>query len=298
MRHRHATWIMVSLAAACAPALWAQSPPEGPDGTPPAGDAAGAPTAMDRRHWLERWLFNADERTRRALARFEAGDAEGAVEPLDTALRLLREEPLAWYNAGAARLEAGRGDAEPLLSAAAERGPEVLAPLAHYNLGNARLAENDFQGAIEAYRQALRHDGELYDAKFNLELAQRRLEEQQEQQQEQQSEQQSEPPSEPQQEQPSEQQPDSQLQDSQQPEDPRTQDSQPDRQDPPPEPKPDEAPRQRPQESPLPQFRDLPDMTAEEAAAILEAIENMERAERRQEALEAAAQNRRAKKDW
>ena len=44
--------------------------------------------------------------------------------------------------------------------------------------------------------------------------------------------------------------------------------------------------------------RYLPDMNAEEAAAILEAIENMEREQRRQEALEAARQNAGGKKDW
>ena len=39
-------------------------------------------------------------------------------------------------------------------------------------------------------------------------------------------------------------------------------------------------------------------MTAEEAAAILEAIENMEREQRRRDALEAARKNTRGKKDW
>ena len=40
-------------------------------------------------------------------------------------------------------------------------------------------------------------------------------------------------------------------------------------------------------------------MTAEEAAAILEAIENLEREQRREQALEAAAAARKSgKKDW
>ncbi len=52
------------------------------------------------------------------------------------------------------------------------------------------------------------------------------------------------------------------------------------------------------QESPLPQFRDLPDMSAEEAAAILEATLNMEREQRRRKALQSASQHRRGKKDW
>jgi len=39
-------------------------------------------------------------------------------------------------------------------------------------------------------------------------------------------------------------------------------------------------------------------MTAEEAAAILEAIENLEREQRRQRALEAARESAGRKKDW
>ena len=39
-------------------------------------------------------------------------------------------------------------------------------------------------------------------------------------------------------------------------------------------------------------------MTAEEAAAILEAVENLEREQRREEALEAMRKSARGKKDW
>ncbi len=280
MRSPYATWILISLAVACASALWAQ------------GETGGTTPATDWPVWLERWLFNADERTRSALASVEAGDAEGAVEPLETALRLEREHPAAQYNAGAARLGAGRSDAQSLLAAAAESDSETLATLARYNLGNARLADREFQGAIEAYQQALRLDPALEDAKFNLELARRRLEEQQEQQQD--PPPQDQPQQEPQQQDPKPQ--DSQPQDQPQPE-PQDQPPEPP-QEPQqePEPEPDQDPQQ--QESPLPQFRDLPDMTAEEAAAILEAIENMEREQRRQDAIEAARQSHRVKKDW
>jgi|GEM_PF-5195250 len=39
-------------------------------------------------------------------------------------------------------------------------------------------------------------------------------------------------------------------------------------------------------------------MSAQEAAAILEAVENLEREARRQEALEAARKQAKGKKDW
>ncbi len=252
---------LTALAALCVGALDAQT--------------AGA----DRSAWLERWLFNATERTERAVESLEAGDSGGALEPLETALRLAPARPVARYNAGAARLAASRGDAESLLESVAENGPEALAPLVHYNLGNARLAADDFEGAIAAYQQSLRLDPALEDAKFNLELASRRLQEQ--------------PQPEPQDQQDEDQQEQEQDRDRQE----QSQDRQ--QRDPSQEPEsqPPEEP-ERPQESPLPRFRDLPDMTAEEAAAILEAVENLERQARRQEALEAARKHGGGKKDW
>ncbi len=237
---------------------------------------ASTPAVAEWPPWLERWLFNTTELTERAIESFELGDAGAAVEPLETALRLAGDDPRVMYNAGAGRLGAGQGDAKSLLAAAAEADAGELAPLARYNLGNARLAGEDFSGAIEAYQQALRHDPTFQDAKYNLELARRRLEEQ-EQEQEQQQQQQQQP-----QEQQSQ---DQQRQDG--PPREQQQDTEQEQQD-----------REQQQESPLPQFRDLPDMSAEEAAAIIEAIENMEREERRRQALEAAGQHRPGKKDW
>ncbi len=283
MKHPYAAWIVATLAVLCPPAVDAQSP---------RSTDESRPTASDLPTWLERWLFNPEERTERAMASFEAGHAGDAVEPLETALRLKQGHPLAQYNAGAARLGAGKSDAESLLESAAESGSEALAPLAHYNLGNARLAANDFQGAITAYQQALRLDPALEDAKFNLELARRWLQEQpqepQDQQQQDPQDQQRQDPQDQQQQDPQDQQ-----QRDQQQQDQRQELQQQD-----PEPQPEENPQQRSQDRPLPQFRDLPDMTAEEAAAILEAIENLEREERRQEAIEAAKKHRRGKKDW
>lgn len=240
-----------------------------------AGGASG-----ERPEWPERWIFNPRERTEQAIAAAERGEVEATVEPLETALRLEQQSPVAKYNAGTARLAAGRSGALALLRAAAapEAGPDLLTD-AWYNLGNAKLKESDYPGAIEAFVAALRQRPEFADAKFNLELARRLLEEQQSEggdSQDQEDEQQQE---EQQEEQQQEQQPQAS----------------------PPEPEGDDRQdpgRQEERQSPLPQFRDLPDMTAEEAAAILEAVENMERERRRKEALEAARANPGGEKDW
>ena len=52
---------------------------------------------------------------------------------------------------------------------------------ASYNRGNALLAQDKLADAIEAYKQALRDDAQLDDARLNLELALRRRQQQQSQ---------------------------------------------------------------------------------------------------------------------
>ena len=246
--------------------------------------AVAAPAGADWPPWGERWLVNPVERTERALDRAREGTGDDAVEPLETALRLAGDHPVALYNAGTARLASGREDARPLLEAAAAGEARRLAGRANYNLGNARMAGGDLEGAIAAFEQALRHEPGLGDAKFNLELARRLLEEQ-EQEQEQQDRQEPQEAKERQQEEQRQEQEQQQQQEKQPQQDPRQQ--------------PQDAPQPpRQQESPLPQFENLPDMTAQEAAAILEAVENLEREQRRRDALEAAGKNARGKKDW
>jgi Ca-activated chloride channel family protein len=122
--------------------------------------------------WAERWLYNPRERTAAAIAAAKRGDAKAAVPPADSARRLAPGIPLASYNAGTAHLAAGdRAGAAPLLEQAVKGAGPDLAVAASYNLGNARLAAGDFAGAVEAYKQALRASPGNGDAKWNLELA-------------------------------------------------------------------------------------------------------------------------------
>ena len=118
--------------------------------------------------------------------RLGEGTHRGRVAPLDSALRLQPGDPLVEFNAGTAHLGANRPDAAQLLEQAAKHAPPGLAADAFYNLGNARLETKDAQAAIDAYKSALRAQSDLPDAKRNLELALRLLEEQQRQQEQQQ----------------------------------------------------------------------------------------------------------------
>lgn len=53
----------------------------------------------------------------------------------------------------------------------------------YYNLGNNLMSAQKYQEAIEAYKNALRSNPSDYDAKYNLEYARKKLQDQQQQQQ-------------------------------------------------------------------------------------------------------------------
>jgi tetratricopeptide (TPR) repeat protein len=257
----------------------------------PAPSPADAATAAERLQW------NARERTAAGKSALEAGKGPQSIPAFDTALRLAPANPTARFNAGTARLEGDAASAVPLLEQAAKSAPSELAPSAWYNLGNGRLATGDAQGAIGAYIEALRRQPEHANAKVNLELALRELERQRQQQQKDEQRQQNE----------------NQQQRQKQPSKGGSGDKSPSDQSPRPSesesrpPQPNQPPpsstgpssNPSPQgERSLPQFHDLPDMTAEQAAAILRAVENLERQQRRDRAEKQAAVKTEVEIDW
>lgn len=221
------------------------------------------------------WVHNARARTESGIEAHLQGEAAIAGEALGIALDLAPTNPLVQYNAGTASLLGAGAEAIPLLRAATEAAPPELQPTAYYNLGNALLVGEDPAAAIDSYKQSLRLSPDNLDAKHNLELAQKLLEQQQ--QQEQQEQEQDE---EQDQEQEEEQQQQDQDQDQNQGEQEPSQDQQ-----------------QQPSDRALPDFDEQPDMTAEQAAAILEAVENLEREQRRKQALEQMKKARK-ERDW
>lgn len=239
---------------------------------------------------LEALRYNPRERTSAGIAALEQGDTGTAVERFESASRLEPANPIASFNAGTARLISGEEGAAARLEEAAALAQQDLQPAIHYNLGNARLAEQNPSAAIEAYKQVLRLDPQHMDAKFNLEVAQRLLKQQQQQQQQQQDQQEQK-----QNQQQSESQPDQQPQEQTE--------QQPQEQ---PEQEPQEQPEQQQgsasedgqRERPLPDFEDQEDMTAEQAAAILEAVESLEREQRRKQAAERSRRRAASGKDW
>jgi Ca-activated chloride channel family protein len=252
--------------------------------------AGATPDDTDR---VESLLFNPRERTGSGIEALENGDLETAVEHLETAHRLDNGSPITAFNVGTARLLAGDENAANRLEEAAAIAPQFLQPAALYNLGNAKLAAQDPAAAVDAYKQVLRLDQSHMEAKFNLEVAQRLLDEQQKKQQQDQQQQQDSSEQEEQQQQQGDQQ---QSQEPEQ-EDPSEEQEGSGQEEEEQQPEPQTGPEQE-RKQPLPGFENQEDMTAEQAAAILEAVENLEREQRKQQAEERARRRSKSGKDW
>ncbi len=132
----------------------------------------------------------------RGIRQYRAGEFEAATESFSRALEAASaddQRAKLQYNRGTALHREGRHEesAQALAAACSATEPQLRAD-ASYNLGNALMAADEVESAIEAYKDALRAVPGHEDAKFNLELAQRRRQQQQrdQQQQEQQQEQQ------------------------------------------------------------------------------------------------------------
>jgi Ca-activated chloride channel family protein len=159
------------------------------------------------------------------------GDHQGALEAYDRAARELPSEPGVHLNRGLALLAQGeveRAREAFLVAAEPPAGNEIQAD-AYYDMGNAFYREADrfaqqedhqnaqrlFREAADAYRRSLRARPGNRDAAWNLELAMRRIREQEEQQRQQEEQQQQQQAQNDQQQQDQQQQ-DQQQQDQQQ----------------------------------------------------------------------------------
>lgn len=115
---------------------------------------------------------------------YRAGDYARAVERYREERARREADPRLSYNLGTALLRLGESDLahERLIESLDARSPELRAR-AFYNLGNALIARGGagdaetLSAAIDAYRRSLLLDPTRDDARWNLELAARRLEE-------------------------------------------------------------------------------------------------------------------------
>jgi tetratricopeptide (TPR) repeat protein len=119
-------------------------------------------------------------------ADFEADKYDEAVEDYVAAQREDPDLAEPYYNAGNAFHRKGNFEAAAAQEKQAIRGSEGdLAQNSLYNLGNTYFRVEDWPAAIEAYKEALKLNPDDEEAKYNLELALKQLEQQQQQQQQQ-----------------------------------------------------------------------------------------------------------------
>ena len=121
-------------------------------------------------------------------------ESQDYTEAVDDYIAAQRENPdLAepYYNAGNAFQKQGNLESATMQTKQAIRQAEGdLAQNSYYNLGNSYFLTEDWPSAIDAYKEALRLNPDDQDAKYNLELALKNLQQQQQQQQQQNQQQQ------------------------------------------------------------------------------------------------------------
>jgi Ca-activated chloride channel family protein len=174
---------------------------------------------------------------------YQAGEHNKALQRYQEAQGLDSTFAVPHFNAGDALYRLGdyrNGALEFLKSTASET--DSIKAMSYYNLGNTMFQAGDIQSAVEAYKRSLLIDPEDQDAKYNLELALRMME-QQEQQQQQDQQQQEQQGQEDQEQQQDRQEKEDQQQEDQDQQQDQTQEPRPGEQQKPPEISPEELER-------------------------------------------------------
>lgn len=282
-------------AAAVAAVLLGASPRASAQATPPPGappqpaPAAAEPANGGRRGTLvDELLLRPRRATEAGRAEYERGSHPQALEAFERAAAARPQDPVTRFNVADGLYKNGRYDEAATIFKALGADPgQPLAGASRYNLGNSLFQKQDYKGAVQAYRDALRALPGDEDTRRNLELALRKLKEQEEQQKREQEQQQN------------------QKQDEKQDKDDKQQQGQDQKQqqDQKSQPKPDQRGQQQserpqtPEEKEDQRFRQETGMPKERAMQLLDALQQNEKAEQ-QKALALQRAKRKKGKDW
>jgi Ca-activated chloride channel family protein len=215
---------------------------------------------------------------------FQKGDLAKAKKLYEERLQREPADLKARYNLGNVQFRSKEmKDAEAAWQSSMKSKDPALRARAAHNLGNARLLGGDTEGAIDAYREALRAEPGSADTKYNLELA-LRLKQAQQQQQQQQQRQGKNPEQDPNRRQGQ----DPQKQQEQQQPDPRNQQEQK-------QPSPSEQDRKE-NESRMP-APEPGDYTQKEAERVLDGLKQEEK-DLQADRMRTQGRNARVEKDW
>lgn len=119
---------------------------------------------------------NPAERNNAGNALYEQQDFVSAIRAYHAAMVAAPDQPEPYYNAALALSRSGRQQgALEALEQALKTADDDLRQRIYYSIGNVHFLNSDFETAISAYREALRLNSDDADARFNYELALRRM---------------------------------------------------------------------------------------------------------------------------
>jgi Ca-activated chloride channel family protein len=137
-------------------------------------------------NWLARALARTDPDVDAAVAAYDAGDHDLALEHLDAAVARRGERPELAYDRGLALLaKADKDGARAAFQSGTESDVTSVVASSRYQLGNLAMLDEDFETAITEYTACLRAQPDHQNAKWNLEVALLRKQEQEKKEQEQ-----------------------------------------------------------------------------------------------------------------
>jgi len=251
---------------------------------------APAPTMAQEGSRLDELLLRPKRLTDTGIRHYREGRHPEALEAFEGALQARDDDAWARFNLADALYKNGKFDEAQVLYESLGDDAMLAAP-ARYNLGNTLFQKQDYPGAIKAYRDTLRVDPNDEETRRNLELALRKLQEQQQQQEQKQkdeNDQQDEKDQDQQQDQKGDQDQDGQQDEKQQ------QDGQDQQKSPPsPNPKP-KSKEQQEQE----RFKREAGMSKELAMQLLDALQRNEKEEQKKILAARQAKRKKTDKDW
>jgi Ca-activated chloride channel homolog len=275
------------VASALASPAWAQAPPPAPSSPPPLPAVAepppGGSTAPESRSGtvLDELLLRPRRATEEGRAEYARGSHPQALSAFERAAAARPQDPATRFNVAGGLYKNGQYDEAAALYRALGADPaSPVAAASRYNLGNSLYQKQDYRGAAQAYRDALRVAPGDEDARRNLELALRALEEQEEQQKKQQDQQDEQDQKKDQKQQPGQEQKD------------RQQKQQDQQRQPPAQPRP-----QTPEERQAERFEEEAGMPQERAMQLLDALQENEKAEQKRILAQKRSQKRKGR-DW
>jgi tetratricopeptide (TPR) repeat protein len=228
---------------------------------------------------LDEILLRPGRATREARGHYARGNHPQALEAFERAARARPGDGAARFNMADGLYKNGRyGEAATLFRSLAEEAKSPLAAPSRFNLGNSLYQQQDFRGAVQAYRDALRAAPADEATRRNLELALQALRQQQEQQKRQQQDQSKQ----------------DQKKDGERQRDRQQQAGDQKGQTPP---QPGEQQPKAPQEREDERFRQETGMPKERAMQLLDALQQNEKAEQKKLLAQKRAQRKKGK-DW